>query len=200
MKRPILAAVAVVALSGCAMLQYSEVSPRFGELNPRTIAILPFVNSLGMENANEATNNQMASSLLNAKLFDRVVDPGQVKAQMASNDELLDAITKFRSKWVATGMSDKNLAAAICKTLNADSVVFGEITQWGEASVGLNKMYRAGLALRWLDKSGEILWKAAHTTEEQGGLLSSAVGLSGIQNTMNSTVNRIVAAWPKKGS
>lgn len=190
--RTLVAAGLAVALAGCVALQFSEVSPRFSELHPKSVAILPYTNTMGLENANEATNNAMAKSILTAKLFERIVDPGQVRGAMGSNEELLNAITNFRTKWVATGMSDKNQAALICKTLNADSIVFGEITQWGEQSSGLQKFYRAGMTLRWVDQSGEILWKAAHTIEEKGGLFGS------VQSTMNRVVNMFVAAWPKQ--
>lgn len=190
--RTLAAGALVLIMAGCATLQFSEVSMKFNDLNPRSVAILPFTNLMGLENANEHTNNYMATSVMKANLFDRIVEPGQVRAAMGSNDELLNAITNFRTKWVATGMSDKNLAAFICKTLNANSIVFGEITQWGEQSMGFSKFFRAGLTLRWVDQSGEMLWKAAHTIEQKGGLLGS------VQGTMNQVVNMFVAAWPKK--
>lgn len=186
------AAGLAVALAGCVALQFSEQSLRFAEFSPKSVAMLPYTNTMGLENANEATNNEFAKRLLNSKLFERIVDPGQVRAAMGSNDELLNAITNFRTKWVATGMSDKPLAASICQTLNADSIVFGEITQWGEQSAGLSKFFRAGMTLRWVDKSGEILWKAAHTIEEKGGMFGS------VQNTMGRCVGMFVMAWPKK--
>ena len=191
--RNLVAAGLALALVGCVALQFSEVSPRFSEFHPKSVAILPYTNTMGLENANEATNNYMATSLQKSKLFERIVDPGQVRGAMGSNDELLNAITNFRTKWVATGMSDKNLAGFICKTLNADSIVFGEITQWGEQSSGLQKFYRAGMTLRWVDQSGEILWKAAHTIEEKGGMFGG-----GVQGTMNSVLNMFIMAWPKQ--
>ena len=187
----------ILALAGCAGLQFSEVSPRIGDMHPKSVAILPFTNSMGLENANDETNSQLLTSLQKSGRFERLVDPGQVKAQMASNDALLTSITNYRSKWVATGMSDKSLMTSICKSLNCDSVAFGEITQWGEQSSGLQKTYRAGLALRWVDQSGEILWKVAHNREDSAGILAGAVGLAGVKNTMKSVVAQVVKAWPK---
>lgn len=190
MKKRYAYAAAAVILAGCAGLQFSEVSQRFSEFHPTSVAILPFTNTMGMENANEATNNSMLSAINKAKLFDHVVDPGQVKQAMGTSDELVTAVTNLHSKWAATGLPDKNLSAMICKTLNCDSIMFGEITQWGKQTSGLQTFCRAGVAIRWVDKSGEVLWKAAHSVENQGMFAS-------IEGSMSQVINAIVNAWPK---
>ena len=195
--RHVAAAGLALALVGCVAIQYSEVSPRFSEFHPKSIAILPYTNSMGMENANESTNNSMAKQVLESKMFERIVDPGQVRGAMGSNDELLNAITNFRTKWIATGMSDKNAVGYICKTLNADSIVFGEITQWGYSMIGGKRVFRAGMTLRWVDTSGEILWKGAHTMEK-GASIFNVLGNSGVGQCMDDVIHQFILVWPKQ--
>ena len=143
----------------------------------------------------------LLTELSKAGHFDSVVDPGQVKAQMAQNDKLVQAIVDFRTKWVATGISDKNAVAYIVKTFNVESIIFGEVSQWGTQSFRLKKFTRAGLTMRWVDSgSGEMLWKASHTIQEEQSLMFLAVmgGGDPALGTMKEVIGMIVAAWPKK--
>jgi len=92
MKKWFLGIVPILFLVGCTpSLQYSEISPRFDEFKPTSVAILPFTNSIGMEGPNEATNNRFAGALQANGVFQRMVDPAQVKAFMGSHDAALDA-------------------------------------------------------------------------------------------------------------
>jgi hypothetical protein len=201
MKKWFLGLLPIVFLVGCTpALQYSEVSPRFSEFKPTSVAILPFTNSIGMEGPNDATNSRFAGAVQASGVFQRMVEPGQVKAFMGSHDAAIDVITKYRTKWVATGFSDKASSAWIGQALNTDTIIFGEISQWAKTSYGDQNVYRAGLNLRWVDcKSGEVLWKASEVLENHNGILC-IIGCSSVEGTMQDVVDRIVSAWPKAGS
>lgn len=198
MKKWFLCLGALALLTGCTpTLQYSEISGRFGEIKPTSVAILPFTNSIGMEAPNEITNTRFAMGVQQSGQFTRVVDPGQVKAFMVSHDAALDVVTKYRMKWVATGFSDKASSEWIGKALNVDSVIFGEISQWQETVYGDQKIFRAGMNFRWVDcKTGEILWKGSQVMQNNNGVLC-VLGCSSVEKTMQDVIDRIIAAWPK---
>jgi PBP1b-binding outer membrane lipoprotein LpoB len=198
MKKWFLGLLPIMLVVGCTpSLQYSEISPRIDEFKPTSVAILPFTNSIGMEQPNEATNNRFANSIQSHGMFQRIVDPAQVQAFMASHDAATDVITKFRTKWVATGFSDKASTAWIGQALNTDTIIFGEISQWAKTNYGDQYVYRAGLNLRWVDcKTGVVLWKASHVLENHNGVLC-IIGCSSVEGTMQNVVDAIVGAWPK---
>lgn len=196
-----LAAGAALALQGCApQIDYSEVSGNFAAYSPKSVAILPFTNSMGMEAANEAVNSIWTNQLTKSKKFERIAEPGQVKQSMMSNEALINLITSFRMKWVATGMADGKAAAEICKILNVDSIIFGEITQWASAQVGSDKVARCGLAFRWVESSkGEVLWKGTHIGQFKGDMLFSAIaGRDPLKKAAENVSMQIIAAWPGK--
>lgn len=200
MKMKAMGAIAVAAFltAGCAAIDFSETSGNLDAFNPKSVAILPFTNSIGIEAANETCNSLLAQQIVKRGFFARVAEPGQVKAAMMSNDALLNAITAYRSKWVATGMSDGAQAAAICRALGVESIMFGEISNWGKQSAGLDKYYRVGINLRWVEATkGEILWKASHTVEQKVSFLGGMVS-DGQKDVAGTVVNMIMNVYPKK--
>jgi hypothetical protein len=192
--------VLAAMVGGCTpALQFSEISPNIGKYNPRSVAVLPFTNSIGMQTANDATGSKLMKGLHESKQFDRIVDPGQVKAYMMQNSSAIDVITRYRTTWVATGMSDAKLATWIGKALNADSIVFGEVTAWSEQTTPYHHIYDAGLALRWVDSaSGEILWKASEVYEIRAGN-PCIFDCSNPDHAMDLAMDLVVSNWPKTG-
>jgi hypothetical protein len=184
--------------AGCApTLQYSEVSPKYSQFVEKSVVIMPFTNSIGMEAPNDMTNSRFVSALTKTGKFEKIVDPAQVKAYMFQNASALDVITKFRTKWVATGYSDAAATAWIGKAFNADSIIFGEISQWAETTYGSKKIYRAGLNFRWVDaKTGEMLWKGSQTNENSNSVVC-LMGCSNVEKTMQNVIDVIISAWPK---
>ncbi len=167
--RKILLALLGLALmiGGCApAIQFSEVSPKIDQFHPKTVVILPFINTVGMEVANTATNTKMLQCLTDCKLFDRVIPPDAVKQMMLSTPSVIDVVTRYRTVWTATGTADPKISVWLGKAFGADSIVFGEVTGWSESANMSHHIYDAGLALRWVDATtGEVLWKASEGLE-----------------------------------
>jgi hypothetical protein len=204
------AGAAILFLAGCATpkLDFEETSPRISEFNPRTVVVLPFTNTMGSEAINEKANSVMTSEIAQAHLFDRVVDPAQVRQVMASDAKWLDYIVQYRTKWTATGMSDAASAKAIANAFKVDSIVFGEVTQWGTQKSDGKVYTRAGCNFRWVDaNSGEVLWKASHVGETSkddyglgGALVNAAFGTKddGPEKTFRAVLQYMFKAWPKE--
>jgi hypothetical protein len=197
-KKLLLVTVCALWLGGCApKIQFSEVSPRIAEFNPRTVVLLPFTNSIGMESANDATNNKMIGAISQAGMFDRIIEPSQVKVLMVSNPGVIDVITRFRTTWIATGICDPTISAWIGKAFNADSVAFGEVTAWSEQNDGRYFYYNAGMAFRWVDaRTGVVLWKASEVFQKLAGY-PCIFDCSNPDKTMDETVRMVVQAWPR---
>jgi hypothetical protein len=196
-KKLLLVAACALWLGGCSpKIQFSEVSPRIAEFHPKTVVLLPFTNTIGMESANDATNNKMVAAISSAGLFERIVEPSQVKVMMASNMNMIDVITRFRTTWVATGTCDPKIAAWIGKAFNADSIAFGEVTAWSEQNDMRYFYYNAGMAFRWVDApSGVILWKASEVFQKLAGY-PCIFDCSNPDKTMDETVKLVIGAWP----
>ena len=197
MKKILMLLACAAVVTGCTpALQFSEVSPNIAQYHPKSVAILPFTNSIGMASANDATDRKLLAGLTQAAMFDKIMDPAAVKAFMMQNPSAIDVITRYRTTWVATGMSDAKLAAWLGKALGVDSIVFGEVTAWSEET-GAHHIYDAGLALRWVDcPSGEILWKASETWEIVAGN-PCIFDCSSADHAMDEVISLIMSNWPK---
>jgi hypothetical protein len=194
----ILSACALLVVGCTPALQYSEVSPRFAEFHPKSVVILPFINSVGMESANEQTATKFINALQQAKLFDSIIDPQQVKTSMMNNQGTLNVISRYRTTWTATSMCDPKLSQWISKAFNADSILFGEVTAWSEETTPYHHFYNAGVAFRWVDASGEVLWKAAETWQIIAGN-PCIFDCSHPDKAMDQTVSVVMMNWPVAG-
>jgi hypothetical protein len=187
-------------VGGCTpALQFSEISPKIAEFHPKSVAIMPFTNSIGMESANNLTNQKLIDAINKDQLFSQIVDPSQVRAKMMSSQSLVDVVTRYRTTWVATGMCDPKLSAWLCKALGADSLVFGEVTAWSEDTTPYHHFYNAGIALRWVDASGEILWKCSEVWQIIAGN-PCIFDCSHPENAMDQAVRLVVSNWPGKAT
>jgi hypothetical protein len=187
----------ILWLGGCAPgIQFSEVSPKIDQYHPKSVVILPFTNTVGMEVANDQTNEKMVKALTDSNMFDRVIPPDAVKALMLRDNRVIDVITRYRSVWAATGTADPKISAWIGKAFGADSIVFGEVTAWSETANISNHIYDAGLALRWVDAgSGEVLWKASEGLEFVAGN-PCIFDCSSAGKTMDLCLKVVMDNWP----
>jgi hypothetical protein len=189
--------ILTLMLTGCMpQIQFSEVNPNISQFHPKSVVILPFTNSVGMEAANRETDEKMVKCLTDSQLFDRIVTPAEVKAYMVQNQAVIDLITRFRTVWTATGTMDPKVTAWLGKAFHADSIVFGEVTAWSESANAAHHFYDAGLALRWVDApSGEPLWKASESLEFIAGN-PCIFDCSSASKTMDLTLTVVMHNWP----
>lgn len=189
--------LAVLGLGGCMpAIQFSEVSPKIDQYHPKSVVVLPFTNSIGMESANDQTNAKVVKALSDTGYFDRVVTPADVKNFFMQNQSAIEVVTKYRTVWTATGMSDPKLSAWIGKAFHVDSIVFGEVTTWAEEATPSHHIYDAGLALRWADApSGEALWKCSEALELYAGN-PCIFDCSKPEKVMDMVMQIVMQNWP----
>ncbi len=187
-------------VSGCApTLNYSEINQNIANFHPKSAVILPFVNSVGMDSANDYTGLTLVNTLNTAGLFQKIIGPEQVKAMMVQYPSVIEAITRFRTTWLATGTIDPKLVGWIGKAFNVDTVVFGEVSTWTKLTGNSHYFYQAGVAMRWVDaSSGQALWKMSHVGMTMSGFIC-IFDCSSIEKTMDQTMDLVVKSWPVAG-
>ncbi len=170
-RKLLMLAVCAFLVEGCTpKVDFSEVSPKIADFHPKSVVVLPFTNSIGMESANQATNAKVVGDLQKSGRFDSIVEPAKVKQMMVSNPKVLDVLTRYRTTWTAAGICDPKVSAWLGQAFHADSIVFGEVTSWSEETTYNHHIYTSGAALRWVDAaSGEVFWKASETYQLLAG-------------------------------
>lgn len=206
-----LAVIGTMFVAGCNVkpqLDFDEASERINEFNPKSVVVLGFVSSMGSDAVTTKANTIFIREFSKSKLFEKVIEPGQVQSAMAQDPRIVDSIANYRVKLFAAGVSDKATAAWIGQKFGVDSIILGDVNQWGTIKAGNTKYIRAGVNFRWVDcKSGEILWKVSHSgqTAVEGssglaGLIGAALGEKepDPSDTFAGVVRTIIAAWPKE--
>ncbi|MBI1823753.1 MAG: hypothetical protein HY200_07555 [Nitrospirae bacterium] len=165
--KPFVIIWAVVFLSGCSSINYSQLSPDSKHFHPRTIAVLPA--TIGEhESSREVVENAVSSKLVKTKWFSNVVDAGNVKSQMIQSGELSDSLGKYIQQLNTLGVSDPNLSEKLRESLSAEALFLTYVTSWGYGRQDGNKVARVGLGVKLIDSSkGTVIWKANHELIEE---------------------------------
>ncbi|MFH2012705.1 MAG: GNA1162 family protein [Pseudomonadota bacterium] len=179
----------IFTIAGCVSTQKTQITPQISELfkgkykvgdyleghQPKTVAILPFVNKTSSDEAFEIVRKSFYNHFSSLPYVDR---------ELYKVDELLKKAGFDTPEKLTQGDSKK-----LGDILNADAVIYGEITNYDRIYVGVYSQVAVGAHVRMVDvKTGNLLWEAENITRKhQGGLSVTPVGmiLTAISTAMN---------------
>ncbi|MFH1623697.1 MAG: GNA1162 family protein, partial [Pseudomonadota bacterium] len=175
----ILGFVLIFTISGCVSTRKTQVSPRITDLfggsykvgdyleghQPKTVAILPLVNKTGKQEAFEVVRKSFYNHFSSLPYTDR---------ELYKIDDLLKKAGLDTSLKVAECNSKK-----LGEILNADAVIYGEITHYDRIFAGIYSQVAVGARVRMVDsKTNNLLWEAENVSRKhQGGISTTPVGL-----------------------
>jgi hypothetical protein len=153
-------------LSGCAGVNFSQVSPEARDFHPRSIAVMPA--TVGeYESSRDVVEQVVSASLLKTGYFENVVDSTSVKTQVAGSAELANDVSSFIQKLNTIGVSDKEAISRIKTSVNTEAVFLTYVTSWGYGRSEGNKVARVGLGVKLVNaENGQLVWKANHEVTE----------------------------------
>ncbi len=155
-----------------------KISSTTGNINklPRKVAILPFSNSSGAEEANIIVRRMFYNFFSSLNYFD--VEPFQVDSVL-KNNQLYETIVKGKPVDVRR----------VCTVLGVDGLIFGDVTTFGKFYMVLYSEVRAGLHARMVScRSGKTLWEREQTSRiRAGGFSMNPLGIA--STTLNVILN-----------
>lgn len=166
MKRLLFIFVAL-SFTGCASINFSQVSPDAKDFHPKTIAVLPA--TVGQyESARDVIDTIVSQSLVKTGWYDNIEDSVSIKAQVSSSPELAANIGNYIQQLNTLGMSEPILTAKLHEALQTDALFLVYVTSWGYGRLEGNKVARVGLGVKLVNASkGAIMWKANHEFIEE---------------------------------
>ena len=150
----------------------------------KTIAILPFSNYSGKEDAGKQLSNAFLIELLKRSNLN-VIEPGQVDQFMRQE--------RIRS----AEQIDLNAANLIRDSLAVDFILIGAVNEYDYVSSGDRQIPLVGFNVRLLDSnSGKIIWAANHSRKGDDGELLFNWGLTTsltklAQNSVHDVVSKM---------
>jgi hypothetical protein len=158
----------VLAMSGCASLNYNEIAPNANTYKPKIAVVLP---SIKMPEGADQEGDKVIKAIYDAavatKRFERVMDPMAAKFQMVENAQLQDALMSYTTKLRTLGVSDKESSKKIGEILQVDTIIVGEVGKWGYATYSGEKTGEVGIAIKMVDAAtGSAYWKASHAAKK----------------------------------
>ena len=175
----ILGILLICAVSGCVSTQKTQIAPQISELfkgkhkvsdymeghQPKTVAVLPFVNKTKSDEAFEIVRKSFYNHFSSLPYVDR---------ELYKVDEMLKKAGIDTPEKVAQSDSKK-----LGDILNTDAVIYGEITHYDRIFAGVYSQIAVGAHVRMVDvKTNNLLWEAENVTRKhQGGISTTPVGL-----------------------
>lgn len=169
----------IFTISGCLSTKTTQIAPQIAELfkgkykvgdymeghQPKTVAILPFVNKTGSQEAFEIVRKSFSNHFSSLPYGDR---------ELYKVDELLKKAGLDTPEKVAQTDSKK-----LGEILNTDAVIYGEITHYDRTFAGIYSQVAVGAHVRMVDvKTSNLLWEAENVVRKhQGGISITPVGL-----------------------
>lgn len=148
----IAALAAVMAVAGCAKPPQHFVNPKYDFGNVKKVAVLPFENLSGDNQAGERVRKAVIAELLAAGVLD-VVEPGQVNLTL--NRAGVQSLTTISTEDL------KKLGAALATQL----LFLGSVDVYDRLNFGGGTFPEVTVNLRAVDaQSGTIVWSAMTTT------------------------------------
>jgi len=143
--------VAVLLVAACAPSPRVYFKPQIGFRPTKTVAIMPFANLSGKEDAGKQVANAFLVELLKKPFFN-VIEPGEV-------DEVL------REERIRSSENiDKENAMILRDKLGADYVMVGAVNEYDYIQKDNRRIPNVGFSVRLIDTStGEIVWAATHS-------------------------------------
>lgn len=162
MKKMLFLFLAVIFISGCAGINYSQMSPEAKDFHPKTIAVLPA--TVGEhESSRDIIDTVVSSSLLKSGWYQNVVDSVTIKTQVSSSSELANDLTGYIQKMNTLGISDSAVISKLNDSLHTEALLLTYVTSWGYGREDGDKVARVGIGLKLVNAgSGQLIWKANH--------------------------------------
>lgn len=155
------ALLALLTLSGCGGLQEVWEGPTAGTFKPKTLAVLPAMVG-AYEEAREASQQVLVSTLGKTGRYETVINPDQVNAVFVAKGAS-DLLAAYYSKLETTGQSDPDMAAKLGQLVQADAMLVPKVNHWEYGRAEGDSFGKVGLGLRMIDAgSGAVVWKARH--------------------------------------
>lgn len=160
--------VVILAMTGCASINYNEIAPNAGAFKPKVAVVLPSIKMPeGVEQQVDNVVKAIYDAAVATKRFDRVMDPMDARFQMFNNRELQDAIISYTTKLRSLGVSDKESCRKIGEIYQVDTIIVGDVGKWGHVKYASEKAGEVGLAIKMVDAAtGSVYWKASHTAKK----------------------------------
>lgn len=128
---------------------YVKPSLRFAP--GRSLAILPFNNYSGKEDAGKQVSNAFLIELLKKQMFN-IIEPGEIDKIMREE--------RIRS----SDQVDEKTALKLKEKLSADYILIGSVNEYGYLRSGDREIPIIGFSIRLLDSAtGQIIWAAYHS-------------------------------------
>ncbi len=168
-------AIAVVILSGCSGLRYTEFSPEAKNFHPKTIGILP-VDVGKNEEARGVIDKIVVDALHRKKWFDKVVSPDDVKQRMTADEGLHKGIDQYQSKLNLLNFSDPQLSQKIGETFGVEAILMVRVDYWLYTKDKGDDIAKAGLDMKLVDTgNGRLIWRAGHHIDKSYTLFKPAI-------------------------
>ena len=160
--------VVILAMTGCASINYNEIAPNAGAFKPKVAVVLPSIKMPeGVEQQVDNVVKAIYDAAVATKRFDRVMDPMDARFQMFNNRELQDAVMSYTAKLRSLGVSDKESCRKIGEIYHVDTIIVGDVGKWGHVKYASEKAGEVGLAIKMVDAAtGSVYWKASHTAKK----------------------------------
>jgi hypothetical protein len=158
----------MLAMTGCASINYNEIAPNAAAFEPKVAVVLPAVKMPeGVEQEVDKAVQAIYNAAVATKQFNRVIDPVDARFQMFNNRELQDAVMSYTTKLRAIGVSDKESCRKIGEIYQVDTIIVGDAGKWGYVKYADEKAGEVGIAIKMVDAAtGSIYWKASHTAKK----------------------------------
>lgn len=143
--------LAMLILAQCAPRPRVYFKPQTGFRPYKNLAILPFDNLSGKEDAGKQVANMFLVELLKKSFF-RIVEPGEVDRVLREE--------RIRS---SDNIDMKN-ARLLNEKLGADLLLIGAVNEYDYMIIEGRQIPKVGFTVRLLDASnGEIVWAATYS-------------------------------------
>jgi len=167
--------ISFLTITACGGLRFHQLAPEGKNFHPRKIAILPIDVWNHKEVDSRAVVEQMvAGSLVEKKLFDRVMDAEMWQKQIQSNDASRDAVRNFFDKLRMLNYPDSALSQEIGRMAGIDAFLLIIVDEWKYGVREDTKTAQVGLTMELYDvATGKLMWKAGHDVTSEYVLIKT---------------------------
>lgn len=131
---------------------------------PNNVAILPFTNQ---------TDNPEASLAVRKTLFNHFAAKNYFSLHMREVDRRLQL-----AKLESSQTHDAKQIRLLADSLGVDGLIFGEVTHYGKLFVGVYAQVSVGVRMRFVSRSGRLVWQGEHVVRKhEGGISTTPVGM-----------------------
>jgi TolB-like protein len=182
--KTIIGAIMIIAtLVSCAAGPRVYVPKKSDTQIYKTLAILPFDNYSGKEDAGKQVTNAFLVELLRKKSF-HVIDPGEVDRVMREE--------RIRS----SNEIDAATAKIFKDKLSADYIMIGAVNEYNYIRENDRDVPLVGFVTRLLDTStGQIVWAASHSRRgSDGELIFGWRGVNSLDKLTQICVDNVISS------